>query len=123
MDHRLVTPPGKWRLGRVLLVSLALGCLPAYAGYNANLGGNVASVLTYNSGLLLFSLANQPTSNGSCNASYFELDESVTADAGAFNRMYSRLLEAYVTGTPVNIGYDNGVACAPGGYIQAYRIG
>jgi hypothetical protein len=108
---------------RVFLVSLAIACMPAHATYNANLSGNVVDVMTYTNGELLFILSNQPTSNGSCNAAYFELDESATTDSAAFNRMYARLLEAYATGTPVNVGYDDAGNCASGGAIQVYRIG
>jgi len=114
-------------LGRVLYSLIAVACLPAHAAYNANLSGNVTQILTYNSGIILFSLDNQPTSNGSCAPQFFELDPAVSgtdaAGIAAFNRMYARLLEAYTLGQPVNAGFDNTANCGAMGYITTYRIG
>jgi hypothetical protein len=95
----------------------------AHATYNSNLAGTVTSIATYTNGMVLFSLANQPTSNGSCNATNFEVDVSDTVSDAAFNRMYARLAEAYALGETVNVGYDNTGSCAISGYIQVYRIG
>lgn len=50
------------------VIALLVSMPAAYATYNANLSGTVNAVLTYTSGTLLFSLSNQPTSNGSCNS-------------------------------------------------------
>ena len=50
------------------VIALLVSMPAAYATYNANLSGTVNAVLTYTSGALLFSLSNQPTSNGSCNS-------------------------------------------------------
>ena len=121
--------------GRSLLSAaaalVALVSMPSHAAYNANLSGNVTQILTYNSGIVMFSLDTQPTSNGSCAAAFFELDPASTPNdpaaavgyAAAFNRMYARLLEAYTLGQPVNIGYDNAGNCSVLGYITTYRIG
>ena len=79
--------------------------------------------MTYPSGILFFSLTNQPSSNGICNATYFELDVSDAIDETAFNRMYARLAMAYALGEQINIGFDNSANCGTGGYIQVYRIG
>ena len=57
------------------------GVAPASAAYNANLAGNLTSLLTYTGGHVLFTLANQPSANGTSNASYFELDPPGTAGA------------------------------------------
>jgi hypothetical protein len=54
--------------------------------------------MTYTTGIVLFTLANQPTSNGSCNAVYFELDPSTVVSDTAFDRMDARLAQAYATG-------------------------
>jgi hypothetical protein len=107
----------------VLLFSSA-----SHATYNTNLIGTVAAIMTYTTGGLLFALSNQPSSNGSCNAQFFELDpptypgSDVVNDA-AYSRMYARLAQAYATGESVNIGYDNAGNCGGSGYIRVYRIG
>jgi hypothetical protein len=110
-----------WKRAACVLVALA--SMPSHAAYNANLSGNVTQILTYNSGAILFSLDNQPTSNGSCTATFFELDPSNTVGDAAFNRMYARLLEAYTLGQPVNVGFDNAANCGVLGSITVYRIG
>ena len=63
------------RLFALILASLTYAAT-VQAAYNSNLAGVVTSIATYPNGLLLFSLGNQPTSNGSCNATNFELDVS-----------------------------------------------
>jgi hypothetical protein len=95
----------------------------AIADYNANLVGTVASINTYLDGTLLFTLTNQPTSNGACNAAYFELDPASTSGDAAFNRMYARLAQAYATAEAASIGFDNSGGCGAWGYIRVYRIG
>lgn len=95
----------------------------AHATYNANLVGNVTSILTYTNGYFLFSLASQPTSNGSCNANLFEVDESAAANDTFFSMMYARLAQAYAMGEQVNVGFDDAGNCGKDGYIQVYRIG
>ena len=119
-----------WKL--LACVGITLSCMPSHAAYNANLTGFVTQILTYPSGVILFSLNNQPTSNGACNAQFFELDEPVPPPPPAppnpgpdaiLNRMYARLLQAYTLGQAVNVGYDDAATCAPGGYITVYRIG
>ncbi|SRR5258708_37964151 len=107
----------------VLLFSSA-----SHATYNTNLIGTVAGIMTYASGGLLFALSNQPSTNGSCNAQFFELDPPTYAGSdvvndAAFSRMYARLAQAYATGESVNIGYDNAGNCGGSGYIRVYRVG
>jgi hypothetical protein len=101
---------GRMRLGGrcvhrlcVSMLSLVLFASPAHATYNTNLVGLVTAFMTYPAGYVLFILNNQPTSNGSCNATYFELDVSDAADENAFNRVYARLAMAYASGEQVNI--------------------
>jgi hypothetical protein len=127
---RQVPATGRIRIGReriyrlcVSTLSLVLFFSPAHATYNTNLVGVVTSLMTYPAGYVLFMLNNQPTSNGSCNATYFELDVSNAADENAFNRVYARLAMAYATGEQVNVGFDNSASCGAGGFIQVYRIG
>ena len=72
----------------VLLLSAKMAC----AAYNTNLIGTVVVVATYASGGLLFALTNQPATNGTCNAQFFELDPpgypgSDAANDAAFSRM------------------------------------
>jgi hypothetical protein len=105
------------------MLSLVLFIPSAHATYNTNLAGVVTAVLTYPAGWVLFTLNNQPTSNGSCNATYFELDVPTAADENAFNRVYARLAMAYASGEQVNVGFDNSANCGTSGYIQVYRIG
>ena len=112
--------------GLILVISLAPRS--ATATYNANISGTPVSLLTYPSGLMLLNLSNQPTSNGSCNAGYFELDPPSYAGAdvandAAFNRMYARAMSAFTTGTQITVGYDNAGTCGVSGYIRIYRIG
>lgn len=107
-----------------LWATLIVACVSiANATYNANIVGGLASILTYNDGTLLFTLANQPTANGSCNAIFFELDPADATDDAAFNRMYARLAQAYAMGEQVNIGFDDAANCGAYGYIRVYRIG
>jgi hypothetical protein len=100
----------------------------SHATYNTNLIGTVAAIMTYPTGGLLFAMSNQPSTNGTCNAQFFELDpptypgSDVVNDA-AFSRMYARLAQAYATGESVNIGYDNAGNCGGSGYIRVYRVG
>jgi hypothetical protein len=100
----------------------------ADATYNANLTGTVVSFATYDNGEILVILGNQPSSNGACSATFFELDPpevggSTVVNDAAFDRMTARLAMAYAAGEPVNLGYDNAGNCAAGGYIRVYRVG
>lgn len=92
----------------------------SYAGYNANMQGEVTAVLTYTSGLILFRLHNQPSAHPACKATYFAIATDVKDVA--VNRMLSRLLTAHTTKIPVNIGFDNLADCG-NGYIRVHRVG
>lgn len=105
------------------VIALLASMPAAHATYNTNLVGTVNAVLTYTSGTLLFSLSNQPTSNGSCNSTYFEVDLANVASEAALDRLYARIAQAYAVGEQVNIGFDNSANCGASGYIQVYRIG
>jgi hypothetical protein len=94
----------------------------AGATYNSNIGGMPTSVISYEAGTVLFILDSQPTSNGACNAGYFEIDPANSSDA-VVARMYARLLVAYTQQQGVQIGYDNTGACGALGYIHVYRVG
>jgi hypothetical protein len=118
MPHRRAT-----YLSTLLAAVLCVGVMStASATYNSNIGGTPISVIAYEGGTVLFVLDNQPTSNGACNAGYFEIDLANNTDA-VLNRMYARLLVAYTQQQPVQIGYDNSGACGSSGYIHTYRVG
>jgi len=104
----------------ILMLSLMCGVNFAHAGYNDNLGGEVEDVLTYSNGLILFRLKNQPVNHPECNAQYFSLATDI--NSVILNRMLSRLLTAYSTKTPVNIGFDNAGDCG-NSYIRVHRVG
>jgi hypothetical protein len=111
-----------------LILAISLAPKSATATYNANITGTVTWVSTYTSGAMLLILSDQPSSNGTCNPAFFELDPPTVAGAdvvndAAFNRMYARALTSYTTGNSVNIGYDNSGTCGVSGYIRIYRIG
>lgn len=93
----------KWLWPALIVTCVSI----AHATYNANIVGGMVSILTYNDGMLLFTIANQPTANGSCNAIFFELDPVDATDDAAFNRRYARLAQAYAMGEQVNIGFDD----------------
>ncbi|KPZ73122.1 hypothetical protein J8L86_12550 [Shewanella sp. MMG014] len=90
------------------------------AGYNDNMNGIVSEILTYPSGRILFKLHNQPSSHPSCKSGFFAIATDVS-DKGR-EIMYSRLLIAYTTKQPVNIGFDNLGDCGSG-YIRVHRVG
>ncbi|MEC4729051.1 hypothetical protein HWQ46_26415 [Shewanella sp. D64] len=105
----------------IFILALLLGSTNmSYAGYNANMVGEVTAVMTYSSSLILFRLHNQPSSHPSCNKSYFAIATDVSDIAT--NRMLSRLLIAHTTKAPVNIGFDNAGSCG-NGYIRVHRVG
>jgi hypothetical protein len=111
-----------WLRTVCVVVAIAVGAAvssPAGANYNANLVGVPTVVATYEGGVIYFQLANQPSSNGSCSAVFFEIDPASNTDG----HMYARLLVAYTQQTPVNVGYDNTGACGVNGYIHVYRVG
>jgi hypothetical protein len=110
-------------VGALIAALLSVGVMStASATYNSNMGGTPTSVIAYEGGTVLFILDTQPTSNGACNAGYFEIDLANNTDA-VLARMYARLLVAYVQQQPVQIGYDNSGACGSSGYIHVYRVG
>ncbi len=108
---------------KLIVAALGLSIMStASANYNTNLTGAVTFLSTYEGGIVLFELSNQPSSNGTCNATQFEIDPANNTDA-ALARMYARLLLAYSMQQPVNVGYDNVGSCGTDGYIHVYEIG
>ena len=87
---------------------------------NANDKHDDVDILTYQSGLILFKLDNQPSTHPECSPTYFAIATDVSDTA--VNRMLSRLLTAYTTKSTVNIGFDNESDCG-NGYIRAHRVG
>jgi hypothetical protein len=117
-----------WGLAMILGGFALLLGNTADATYNTNLTGTIVSFATYDNGEILVVLSNQPSSNGSSSAAFFELDPpgiagSTVANDAAFGRMTARLALAYAAGQSVNLGYDNASNCAAGGYIRVYRVG
>jgi hypothetical protein len=116
----------RWRAALVGASMTAILCMAlsstASATYNSNIGGTPIYVIAYEGGTVLFILDTQPTSNGSCNAGYFEIDLANNTDA-VLGRMYARLLVAYTQQQPIQIGYDNSGSCGSSGYIHTYRVG
>ncbi len=90
--------------------------------YNSNIVGVPTELLTYEGGVLHFTISIQPSSNGSCNATCFEMDAANNTDA-AMSRFYARLLSAYARQESITVGYDNAGARGSSGYIHGYRVG
>ena len=110
-------------IGFAALAALSLVASESALGtYDNNITGVVDAVNTYTDGLILIHLANQPSSHPLCNANFFAVDPGSTNDANAMNRMYARLITAYATQQPVNLGYDSQGDCVRG-YIHVWRIG
>ena len=107
-----------WVMGMFLLIGVAVPV--ARAAYNANMTGTPIDVLTYEGGLILFRLDNQPATHPGCNANYFAID--VALGDASVSRLYARLLVAYSQQQAVNVGYDNAAACVSG-YIHVYLVG
>ena len=106
---------------KYLLVILSFFSCELLAGYNANISGVVTQVLTYTgSDQILFRLNNQPSSHPQCNVDFFSIDPSLPADRRSV--VLSRLLIAYSSGKPVNIGYDSEGDCSHG-RIRVHRVG
>lgn len=113
----------KYGFGLVALFAMVLGgSNEADAGYDSNITGKISHLVTYdNSSLILIRLENQSTlSNHPCNHSYFAIDPATLE--GRLDRMYSRAMLAFGSGTPVNIGYDGQGNCA-NSYIRVHRVG
>jgi hypothetical protein len=112
---------GLWTaiIGVVLGLSIVA---TAGAAYNTNITGTLTYLSAYEGGVVMFELNNQPASNGSCNPTQFEIDPANNTDA-VLGRMYARLLLAYSTQQPVNVGYDNSGSCGTKGYIHVYEVG
>lgn len=91
-----------------------------HAYYNANIQGVITSVRVYDSGSVLLTLNDQPTSHPVCNPSYFAIDSALAPDIRA--ALLSRALIAKSSGETVEIGYDNTGNCA-NGYIRLHEIG
>ncbi|NAW88457.1 hypothetical protein [Photobacterium halotolerans] len=109
----------KWN--RLLIVALSLLSFSSHAEYNANMTGVVTQVLTYTDGnQIYFLLKNQPTSHPSCKPDLFAIDASTSGETR--HQVLSRLLTAYATGKPVNIGYDKEGDCAHT-WIRVHRVG
>lgn len=102
----------------VLILTISAGFVQAE--YNANLSGEVVDVFTYDSGVILFVLNNQPASHPGCQADFFAIDPTLAEPI--INRLFSRLILAYTTKTAITIGFDNAGDCV-GGWIRAHRAG
>jgi hypothetical protein len=91
---------------------------PTYAGYDANVSGEITILATYPSGDIFIRLSTQPASHPSCAPSYFAIDST----APGKDAMYARALAAFTAGMPINIGYDSQGNCV-GSSIRVHRVG
>jgi hypothetical protein len=109
--------PPKWLSFALLL----LASTTSNATYNANINGIVTEVVVYpDTDVLLFRIANQPTSHPQCDPAYFEVASSTPE--GRRNQIFALLLASKAAGTPVTIGYDNAGNCLST-YIRVHRVG
>lgn len=109
---------------KLLLLLLALPFF-ASAHYTANFSGQVTGVLTYpGSTLILVSIKGMPTSHPKCTKmGLMAIDPSISSESRQL--VMSRLLLAYSTKEPVNIGYDkdsNSDSCVSE-YMKIHRVG
>lgn len=105
----------------LFLLTMLFVSSSVFAEYNANIVGKVTDVVTYtDDGRIYFRLENQPSSHPACQTDYFAIDASTPE--GVRQQVLSRLLTAYATSKPVNIGYDNAGGCAHN-RIKVYRVG
>ena len=92
-----------------------------YAEYNDNMSGLVTNIVTYtDSDRIYFKLDNQPSHHPIYNPDYFSIDDSISNDRR--QQLLSRLLTAYASGKPVNIGFDRDGDCSHG-RIRVHRVG
>lgn len=113
----------KYGIGLAALFAMVLGgSNDADAVYDSNISGKIVHLITYdNSNLILIQLENQSTLSGhNCSYVFFAIDPTTTE--GRLDRMYSRAMLAFGSGTPINIGYDGNGNCA-NGYIRVHRVG
>ena len=106
------------------LVCLSIMLLPVttLANYDKNFTGRITHVLTYtHTNELLIRVEGQPTSHPKCSQfDYMAIDSSIPADRRQV--VLSRILLAYTSGKPVNIGYDSKDECV-GSRVKIYRVG
>lgn len=113
----------KYGFGLVALFAMVLGgSNEADAVYTSNTSAKITNILTYDdSNIILIQLDNQSTlSNHPCNHSYFAIDPATPEDR--LDRMYSRAMLAFGSGTPINIGFDGTGNCV-NGYMRVHRVG
>jgi hypothetical protein len=93
--------------------SLLLFALPAQAG---QITGKVAVIQTYPSGdIVMFTLANQPTTHPVCNPGYFDFPAGTAQRP--FERIVSQLLAAVQANKNVQISYSD-TACSERGWLM-----
>jgi len=107
-----------------IVIGLIISALPAatLANYDSNFVGKITEVLTYtHSNELLIRVEGQPNSHPICtNFDFIAIDPSIPAERRQV--VLSRILLAYASGKPVNIGYDSKDECV-GSRIKIYRVG
>ena len=107
----------------MMLLALSFVAPLANANYDANFQGKITNVLTYtHTDVIYIKVEGQPTSHPICTRfDLMVIDKSMPADRRQI--MMSRILLAYATGNPVNIGYDSKDECLDGSRIKVYRVG
>jgi hypothetical protein len=92
--------------------SLLLFAMPAQA---AQISGKVTSIQTYPSGdIVMFTLANQPTSHPLCNPGYFDFPAGTAQRP--FDRIVSQLLAAVQAGKNIQVSYSE-TTCSERGWL------
>lgn len=108
---------------KYLIMFLCFNFTPfAWGNYDKNFTGKITHVLTYtHSDELLIKVEGQPSSHPICNQfDYMAIDTSIPNARRQI--ILSRILLAYTTGKPVNIGYDSKDECV-GSRLKIYRVG
>jgi tRNA A37 threonylcarbamoyltransferase TsaD len=106
-----------------MMVAMLLAIpLIASANYDANFTGTITQVLTYtHSDEILITVSGQPTSHPICTSfDHMAIDTAIPSERRQV--VLSRILLAYASGTPVNIGYDSKDECI-GSRVKIYRVG
>ncbi len=104
-----------------LTFAIFIACCPAKAqnSYDSNLVVRLTSVITYTEQDDILFTIESPPQLSQCGPYFLILGTLPDARRA---QLLSRLLTAYSSNSPINIGYD-GSTCGPGGYFRVFRVG